>query len=238
MNKMTKIAAAAALTAASVSANAWYGWGPFDGVGDVFGDGRFDMSFSMGGSARSSLYGYGYGAPYYGYAPYGVYGAPYAPAVNAEQAQTAFAEQQKAFAEQQAKAVEAYQQMAQQQADAYKQAVEAQRQYAGQMPVAADPIFTLRDDMMKRIGEDHAAMQQEMIALQQEMAEQLRQDQARIWEDMRNPFEPMQIASIDELKQQADARRAEAMKEMDARRAETKARIEAQRQTQRSRHDI
>ena len=66
MNKLTKVLAIAALGSSALiatSANAW--WGPFSG--DGFGSG--DFSFHMSGR------GSGYGAPYYGYGPYG-YGAP------------------------------------------------------------------------------------------------------------------------------------------------------------------
>lgn len=230
MNKISKIAAAAALTVASVSANAWYGAGPYSGIGDFFGDGNFDMSFHMGGGARSSMYGYGYRAPYWA-APY--YG--YAPA--ATPAAATAGEAQKAWAEQQAEAAKAYQeaaqQMAAQQADAFKKAVEAQRQYAeqyaGQMPVVADPAFTMHQDMMKRMGEDFASMQQDVVSMQQEFAKRVQEDQVQMWEDMRNPFGPMDFARVDDRFKEASARRAEAMKEMEARRAEVKKMIEAQR---------
>jgi hypothetical protein len=92
MTKIIKITAVAAMLAASASASAWWGGGPWGGypgssswmddfMGDGYGD--FNMSMSGGGHGRgynryNSYYGpYGYGAPYGYGVPYGGYGAPY-----------------------------------------------------------------------------------------------------------------------------------------------------------------
>jgi hypothetical protein len=130
MKKISLIAAAVAMVAASASANAWWGnnWDD-DFFGDTFGAGDFDFSFNMhargDGYGRGYGRGYGYDYPYYGYAPYP------APVLTEEQ-QAALNEQQKVFAEQQQKA--------------FEQAVAAQREYAKQFN--ADPA-TRMDTRMK-----------------------------------------------------------------------------------------
>ena len=216
MNKISKIAVAAALTAASVSANAWVGWGPFDGFGDGWGDGHFSMS--MGGGAGSRFHGYGYDAPYWAH-PYG-YAPVVAPVADSEEARKAIEEQQKVFAEQQA--------------EAYKQAVEAQRaiaeQYAGQQPMVTDPLFTAHNDLMKRIADDQMDAHQRFAGAQQDMAQRIAEDQTRFWGDVRDmhtgSFAPV---SFEERVKQAEARRADAMKDAEERRAETMKMIEEQR---------
>ena len=233
MNTISKVLAAATLTAASVSANAWYGYGPYDGVGDFFGDGHFSMNFSAGASARSRAYGYGYNAPYWGYPYYG-YAPVLAPAANTEEAQKAIEAQQKLFAEQQAQAVKAAQEMAAQQAEAFRQAVEAQRkvaeQYAANQPVIRDPLFSRHNDLMQRVVEDQADAHRRFADVHQEMNQRMVEDQQRFWTDVRDmhtaPFAPV---NFEERVKEAEARRAEMVKEMDARRAETMRMIEEQR---------
>ncbi len=73
MNKIIKIVAVSALLGASASANAWWGNGPWSNMWDGAGNGDFSMNMSFSGRADGR--GYGYQAPYYGYAPYGY--APY-----------------------------------------------------------------------------------------------------------------------------------------------------------------
>lgn len=229
MTKISKALVAATLTAASVSANAWVGWGPFDGFGDGWADGH--VSFHMGGGARSSLYGYN--APYWGYPYYG-YAPVVAPAANSEEAQKAMEEQQKLFAEQQAKAMKAAQDMAAQQAEAYQQAVEAQRkvaeQFAGQYPVVNDPLFSAHNDLMTRIVEDQVDAHQRFVDVHQDMAQRVVEDQTRFWNDVRDmhtgAFAPV---SFEQRVKEAEERRAEAMKEAEQRRAETMKMIEEQR---------
>lgn len=171
MNRLAKMAVAAALAGVTASASAWWG-GPFNGWGnDWFGNGGFDFNFSMGvgGHGASRYYdaygpwGYPYGAPYWGgYAP-PVYGYPYAAPLTPEQ-QAALNEQQKAFAEQQAKLLQ--------------QAVEAQRQFAqrlpkpqgntagawpvsGNDPLSSDPFATdLPQDFKAMMEQSDAAYQQ------------------------------------------------------------------------------
>lgn len=233
MKKITTAVAAATLAVASVSANAWVGWGPFDGFGDGWGDGHFDMSFRMGGGARSSLYGYGYNAPYWA-APYYGYGyAPFALAATTEEAQKAMAEQQKVFADQQAQAVKFAQDMAAQQAEAYKQAVEAQRkvaeQYGAQVPASSDPLFTAHNDLMQRIAADQVDAQQRFVDVHQEMAQRVVEDQTRFWDDVRSMQLGAAPVSFEDRVKEAEARRAEVMKEAHERRAETMKMIEEQR---------
>ena len=75
MTKTLKIAAVAAMLAASASASAWWVGGPWGGypgssswMDDFFGDGYgdFNMSMSGGGHGRGYNRYYGYGYPYYG----------------------------------------------------------------------------------------------------------------------------------------------------------------------------
>ncbi len=81
--KMSKALALVSLLAASTASHAWWGGGPWNGLGNGVGDGAFN--FSMSGSARGTGNGYGYNTPYwggpYGYAPYAYAPHAYAPAV-------------------------------------------------------------------------------------------------------------------------------------------------------------
>ena len=232
MKKISQAIAAAALTAASVSANAWVGWGPYDGFGDGWADGHF--SFHMGGGARSSLYGYGYNAPYWGYPYYG-YAPVVAPAAGNDEARKALEEQQKVFAERQAQAMKAAQEVAARQAEAYKQAVEAQRkvaeQYVGQYPVVNDPLYQAHTDLMTRIVEDEIDAQRRFVSVHQDMAQRIVEDQTRFWNDVRDMHTGAFLApvSFDERIKAAEERRATAVKEAEERRAETIKMIEEQR---------
>jgi hypothetical protein len=232
MNKISKAVAAAALTAVSVSANAWVGWGPYDGFGDGWADGHF--SFHMGGGARSALYGYGYNAPYWGYPYYG-YVSFVVPATGNDDVQEAVAAQQKQFAEQQAQAMKVAREVATQQAEAYRQAVEAQRkvaeQYAGQYPVVNDPLFTAHNGLMSRIVEDEIDAHKRFVSVHQDMAQRIVKDQTRFWDDVRDMHNGAFLVpvSFEERIKEAEERRAEAMKEAEERRAETVRMIEDQR---------
>jgi hypothetical protein len=120
MNRLSKIAMAAALAGASVSASAW--WGPFNSWGnDAFGDGWFD--FNVSAHAHGRGHGWNRYYDYYGPYAYGPWAAPYVPGAvpfyaMTEEQQNVLQEQHKAIAEQQQKALQ--------------QAVEAQRKLAQQ----------------------------------------------------------------------------------------------------------
>lgn len=152
MKTISKLMAAAVMTAASVSAQAWWG-GPNSWNDGFFGDGGFD--FHMSASAHGNgwnRYHNGY-APYYGYAPYGAT----APALSAEQ--------QKAFAEQQAQA--------------FEQAREAQRQFAEQMAQSRPeiPALARRPEMpgrsMPASYEDREQMREQIQQQMQDRRDQM-----------------------------------------------------------------
>lgn len=114
---------AAALVTVSVSANAWWGGGPWNNGGwgdDWFGDGAFDFNIS----ARGRGNGWGRYDDYYGpygsqgYAPYGYGPVGYAAPGYAAPAQAMDQDQLKKMQEEQQKAMQ--------------QAMEAQRKYAEQ----------------------------------------------------------------------------------------------------------
>jgi hypothetical protein len=157
------------------------------------------------------------------YAPYG-----YAPALTEEQQKAAEA-QYKAFADQQAKM--------------YLQAVEAQRKFAEEMAANyPQPAQQPAPFPMQQVVADHQEMAKQIAEDQQRFAKMIAEDQQRFAKQMEadramfaNPFQApapfseapvMDSKSFDELRQQADAERAQAVKEMEARRAEQKARFD------------
>ena len=127
MSRLSKLTAAVLLAGASASASAWWG-GPFSSwAEDFFGDIGFSFNFSMSGTGRGVGRAYDYYGPYaYPYEGVPVPAQGYAPAGLTP-------EQQKALAERQAQALQ--------------QAVEAQRHFAEQL--AAQP----RPD--RATGPDH-----------------------------------------------------------------------------------
>jgi hypothetical protein len=131
--KAIKIALVAAAMGVATAANAWWGGpGYGNGFGDGFGDGSF--GFNMSGSANTRAYGngYGYNAPYYGYAPYGYapyYGAPAAPVAPAPVA----GDQQAAIDAHRKSADEFRQQMMEQQKAAYEAQKKAHEEYMAEM---------------------------------------------------------------------------------------------------------
>jgi len=84
MKKILLSALAASLIGVAGSANAWWGWGPWDrGWGDDFwGDGFFDFNMHAGAGGRGWGRYYDYYRPYwwgpYGGYPYYGWGHPYA----------------------------------------------------------------------------------------------------------------------------------------------------------------
>ncbi len=87
MKKISQIALATTLAAASASASAWWG-GPFTSVADdffgtFFGEGNF--SFNMNVNARAHGRGHAYGYNRYYHAPYAY--VPIAPPASAPAAQ-------------------------------------------------------------------------------------------------------------------------------------------------------
>lgn len=154
MKKIATLVAAAALSTVSMTASAWWG-GPFNGLGDGFGNGDASFSMNFSGRSRFSGYGdgYGYNQPYYGYPYQGAY-APVAPLT--EEQQQAMEQQQRAFAEQQAKAMQ--------------DAVEAQRKFAEEFTMQPQPFvapdaaqFELPADIQAR--RDEMQKQMELVAL-------------------------------------------------------------------------
>jgi hypothetical protein len=188
MKKISLIAAALAMAAASSTVNAWWGnnWGD-DFFGDTFGAGDFDFSFNMhargDGYGRGWGRGYGYDYPYYGYVPQVA-----APALTEDQ-QAALHEQQKAFAEQQQKA--------------FEQAVAAQREYAKQFNTDPSAGMEVRRQAMQARFEHRAPARPE---LPEAIAKRMQESQAR-----RDEMIKEMEARRDEMHKQMEQRRKVAM---------------------------
>jgi hypothetical protein len=144
MNKLSRIAMAAALAGASVSASAW--WGPFNSWGnDGFGDGWFD--FNVSAHAHGRGHGWNRYHDYYGPYAYGPWAAPYGPYGPGALPVYAMTEAQQSVLQEQHKA------MAEQQQKALQQAVETQRklaeQFAAQQAKVAEQLQEQGFDPMR-----------------------------------------------------------------------------------------
>lgn len=250
MNKISHLAASAALALCASSANAWWGGpGGWGNGNDWLGDGFGDMDFSMNFSGRGNSWGRGnnYYAPYYyGYAPYGYAPvAPYGVAPDAPEAMPAAPADPMAFHENQMKA--------------FQEAAEAQRNYLQNQPMRPEMAERIKQAEERReamrasrpnFGFERPDMDARIKQAQQHRDEMMkRMDGQRM-----NPGSGMGAGrpgsrqSFDErrqaMQQQMDARRQEQgarsatpnRPEMDARRQAMQQQMDARRQEMQAMH--
>ncbi len=153
MKKIVKLAVAAVLTTASITASAWRDYGPWNGVGESWGMNRSDSAPISSPVSRRQ----GHGFPYYAYYPYAVYPTPLAPV-----AAPMTEKQQQAITEQQAQAVEAQRKFAEQMAVAYRNQIPAPfgHDFAPLPPLGPDhaAMDAHHEEILKQMEEHHQMM--------------------------------------------------------------------------------